>query len=125
MQKSAVKKVKNSVNGNGHSKYPEEGSKEEKQVFKELQNRLSSHFDVILSDRMAPCTVVVIPSLSMDQEILSKISGINHYEERLLCMLLLLRKPRTNLIYVTSESIDPVTIDYYCIHYLELRVIMP
>jgi hypothetical protein len=49
----------------------------------------------------------------MDQEILSKISGINHYEERLLCMLLLLRKPRTNVIYVTSETIDPVTIDYY------------
>ena len=113
MQKSAVKKIKNSVNGNGHSKYPEPGSKQEKQVFKKLQNRLRSHFDVIFSDRLAPCTVVVIPSLSMDQEILSKISGINHYEERLLCMLLLLRMPRTNVIYVTSETIDPVTIDYY------------
>jgi hypothetical protein len=49
----------------------------------------------------------------MDQEILSKISGINHYEERLLCMLLLLRMPRTNVIYVTSETIDPVIVDYY------------
>ena len=28
-------------------------------------------------------------------------------------MLLLLRMPRTNVIYVTSETIDPVTIDYY------------
>jgi hypothetical protein len=110
MQRSAAKKIKNSTNGNGHSKYPEPGSKQEKQVFKKLQNRLRSHFDVVFSDRRAPCTVVVIPSLSMDQEILSKISGINHYEERLLCMLLLLRMPRTNVIYVTSETIDPVTI---------------
>jgi hypothetical protein len=49
----------------------------------------------------------------MDQEILSKISGINHYEERMLCLLMLLRLPRTNIIYVTSETIDPVIIDYY------------
>src|SRR6187399_2195936 len=113
MQRSAVKKIKSSANGNGYSKFPEEGSNQEKQVFKKLQNRLRSLFDVIISDRMAPCTVVVIPSLSMDQEILSKISGINHYEERMLCMLMLLRMPRTNVIYVTSETIDPVIIDYY------------
>src|SRR5574339_296908 len=113
MQKSAVKKIRNLVSGNGHSKYPEPGSKEEKQIFKKLQERLREHFDIIFSDRLAPCTVVVVPSLSMDQEILSKISGINHYEERLLCMLLLLRLPRTNMIYVTSETIDPIIIDYY------------
>ena len=113
MQKSAVKKIKSSVNGNGQSKYPEPGSKQEKEAFRKLQEKLVHHFDVVFSDRHAPCTVVVIPSLSMDQEILSKISGINHYEERLLCMLLLLRMPRTNVIYVTSETIDPVTIDYY------------
>ena len=113
MQRSSVKKIKNSVNGNGHSKYPEPGSKQEKEAFRKLQAKLVHHFDVVFSDRHAPCTVVVIPSLSMDQEILSKISGINHYEERLLCMLLLLRMPRTNVIYVTSETIDPITIDYY------------
>ena len=113
MGRAAVKKIKNSANGNGHSNHPEPGSQQEKQVFKKLQTRLRRHFDVVFSDRLAPCTVVVIPSLSMDQEILSKISGINHYEERLLCMLLLLRMPRTNVIYVTSETIDPVTIDYY------------
>ena len=113
MQKSAVKKIKTPTNGNGHAKHPEPGSKEEKQIFKKLQGKLRSHFDMIFSDRQAPCTVVVVPSLSMDQEILSKISGINHYEERLLCMLLLLRMPRTNVIYVTSETIDPVIVDYY------------
>ena len=113
MQRSATKKIKNPESGNGDLNFPEPGSNRERQVFKKLQDKLRHHFDVIFSDRLAPCTVVVVPSLSMDQEILSKISGINHYEERLLCMLLLLRMPRTNVIYVTSETIDPVIVDYY------------
>jgi hypothetical protein len=92
---------------------PKPGSEEEKKIFKKLQQKLRHHFDIIFSDRLAPRTVVVVPSLSMDQEILSKISGINHYEERLLCMLLLLRLPRTNMIYITSETIDPIIVDYY------------
>jgi len=91
----------------------EQGSVAEVLIFKKLQERLRLQFEKLFPDKYAPQTVVVIPSLSMDQEILSKISGINHYEERLLCMLMLLRKPRVNIIYVTSETIDPVIIDYY------------
>ena len=113
MQTPAVKKRKKPVGGNGHHGFLTPGSKEEKQLFKKLQEKLPKHFEFIFSDKLAPCTVVVVPSLTMDQEILSKISGINHYEERLLCMLLLLRNPRTNVIYVTSETVDPVIIDYY------------
>ena len=52
----------------------------------------------------APQTVVVVPSLSLDQEELAKISGVHHYEERLLCMLMLLRRPRTNVVFVTSPN---------------------
>lgn len=81
--------------------------------FKKIQQRLAQQFENIFPDKLAPRTVVIIPSLTMDPEILSKISGVNHYEERLLCMLMLLRMPRTNVIYVTSETIDPVIIDYY------------
>ncbi len=113
MQTPVVKKTKKPVGGNGQPGIIAPGSKEEKQLFQDLQDKLRSHFDFVFSDKLAPCTVVVIPSLTMDQEILSKISGINHYEERLLCMLLLLRNPRTNVIYVTSETVDPVIIDYY------------
>jgi hypothetical protein len=113
MQTPVVKKTKKLVGENGQPGSLSPGSKEEKQAFGKLQKKLRSHFDLIFSDKRAPCTVVVIPSLTMDQEILSKISGINHYEERLLCMLLLLRNPRTNIIYVTSETVDPVIIDYY------------
>jgi hypothetical protein len=49
----------------------------------------------------------------MDQEVLAKISGAHHYEERLLFMLMLLQWPRTRLVYVTSRPIDPIIIDYY------------
>lgn len=82
-------------------------------LFKKLQKRFPQQFEKIFPDKLAPRTVVIIPSLTMDTEILSKISGVNHYEERLLCMLMLLRMPRTHVIYVTSETIDPIIIDYY------------
>lgn len=81
--------------------------------FKKIQQRFPRQFEHVFPDKLAPRTVIIIPSLTMDTEILSKISGVNHYEERLLCMLMLLRMPRTNVIYVTSETIDPVIIDYY------------
>lgn len=93
--------------------HPEPGSVAELMIFKKLQEKFPVQFNNIFPDKLAPRTVVIIPSLTMDQEILSKISGINHYEERLLCMLMLLRMPRTNVIYVTSETIDPVIVDYY------------
>lgn len=82
-------------------------------MFQQLQEKFPLQYSKIFPDKLAPRTVVIVPSLTMDPEILSKISGINHYEERLLCMLMLLRMPRTHVIYVTSETIDPVIIDYY------------
>ncbi len=81
--------------------------------FKDLQARFSEEFDQVFTDMLAPKTVVVIPSLTLDQQILSKVNGFIHYEERLLCMLILLRMPNTHLIYVTSVPIDPIIIDYY------------
>ncbi|HSU28064.1 MAG TPA: peptide ligase PGM1-related protein [Chitinophagaceae bacterium] len=103
----------NSPLANGHTHSPEAGSVSEVMLFKRLQERFPLQYSTVFPDKLAPRTVVIIPSLTMDPEILSKISGINHYEERLLCMLLLLRMPRTHVIYVTSETIDPVIIDYY------------
>ncbi|TAH08452.1 MAG: carboxylate-amine ligase [Sphingobacteriia bacterium] len=81
--------------------------------FKFLQTRFSKEYDQVFADMLAPKTVVVIPSLTLDQQILSKVKGFIHYEERLLCMLILLRMPNTHLIYVTSVPIDPIIIDYY------------
>jgi hypothetical protein len=85
----------------------------ESELFRQLQDSFPRHFENVFPDKLAPRTVIILPSLTMDIEILSKISGINHYEERLLCMLMLLRMPRTQVIYLTSTPIDPVIIDYY------------
>jgi hypothetical protein len=57
--------------------------------------------------------ILVVPSLSLDQEELQKIEGVNHYEERLLASLIRLRNPNTNLIYVTSQPLHPSIVDYY------------
>lgn len=85
----------------------------EKKLFYSLQNELSNQFRIIFPDKLASRTIVVIPSLTLDREILSKVKGHVFYEERLLCLLMLLRMPRTHVIYITSVPIDPVIIDYY------------
>lgn len=81
--------------------------------FRELQAGFARDFERIFPDPKAPKAVVIIPSLTLDPVILGKIDGIIHYEERLLCLLMLLRMPRTHVVYVTSMPIDPVVIDYY------------
>src|SRR5579883_2061513 len=81
--------------------------------FRALQDRFRRRFDEIFGNPTAPRAVVIIPSLSFDKDVLAKITGGHHYEERLLCLLLLLRLPRTRVIYVTSTPIDETVIDYY------------
>lgn len=88
-------------------------SANDKALFNELKEQLREQFRTTFPDKLAPRTVVVIPSLTLDHTILSKVKGHVFYEERLLCLLMLLRMPRTRVIYVTSVPIDPAIIDYY------------
>jgi hypothetical protein len=60
-----------------------------------------------------PATSVVVPSLTLDNEELAKLSGVSYYEERLLFLLIRLRNPRASLVYVTSQPVHPLTLDYY------------
>jgi hypothetical protein len=99
-------------NGN-FRQLPDPGSPEEAIVFKRIQEQFSDQFEKAYPDKLAAKTVIIIPSLTLDQEILSKVKGVVHYEERLLCMLMLLRMPRTHVVYLTSTTIDPVIVDYY------------
>src|ERR671917_176956 len=99
-----------SVSGAG---VPEPGSAEELRRFAQIQERLEPLARRLLSDPGAPQTVVVDPSLTLDTEELAKISGVHHYEERLLCMLMLLRLPRTHLVFVTSQPIATAIVDYF------------
>ncbi len=92
---------------------PPPASEQERRRFEELQGRLAPLFRRAFPDPRALQTVVVVPSLSLDAEELTKISGMSHYEERLLCLLMLLRRPGTHLIYVTSEPIAASIVDYY------------
>ncbi len=89
------------------------GLAEERQRFAELQTQLVPIFRDIFPERVAPQTVIIVPSASVDSHVLAKVSGAHHYEERLLCLLILLRLPRTNLIFVTSQPIHDAIIDYY------------
>lgn len=93
--------------------FPGVGSDEELQQFAKLQSTLPDLFRRVFPNPRSQQTVVVIPSLSMDQRELNKITGVHHYEERMLCLLLLLRMPCTRLVYVTSQPLSPNVVDYF------------
>lgn len=87
--------------------------RDEVAAFSELQSRLAGQFTEIFAHPNAPRTVVVLPSLTLDQEVLGRITGVIHYEQRLLCLLLLLRYPRTRVIYLSSEPLPQSIVEYY------------
>ncbi|MEM9290062.1 MAG: peptide ligase PGM1-related protein [Acidobacteriota bacterium] len=92
---------------------PNPGSPEEIWIFNQLQAKLPLQFQRLFENPKKPRTIVVVPSLTLDQEELTKIEGAHHYEERMLCMLMLLRMPRTRVIYVTSQPVHSMVIDYF------------
>lgn len=94
-------------------RWPEPGSKDELAAWDRLQARMVELYHALSHDPALPQDVVVVPSLSLDQRELVKISGVWHYEERMLVNLMLLKQPRTRVIYVSSQQIDQKVIDYY------------
>jgi PGM1 C-terminal domain len=101
------------VSFNNSSRFPQAGSNAETAAFKQIQANFTAQFEMVFPDKLAPKTVIIIPSLTLDQEILGKVNGHFFYEERMLCLLMLLRMPRTHLIFVSSVPVDPCIIDYY------------
>lgn len=95
------------------NQFPAPGSGEERAAFKDLQQGFNRQFETIFPDKLAPRTVVILPSLTLDQDILAKVKGAVHYEERMLCLLMLLRMPRTKVIYLTSMPVSESIVDYY------------
>jgi hypothetical protein len=89
------------------------GSPEELAAFAVLQARLPALFRDVFADPAAPRTVVVVPGLSMDAEVLAKVVGGRHYEERQLAMLMLLKLPRTRIVYASSTRLEPSIVDYH------------
>lgn len=96
-----------------NNNFPAPGSAEESRLFTEMQVQLREQYEKVFPDKLAPRTVVILPSYSLDTDILAKVKGIQHYEERMLCLLMLLRMPLTRLIFITSMPVDESIVDYY------------
>src|SRR5262249_46714889 len=79
--------------------------------FGRLQQKLVPLWRSIRAFNQEEQTIVVVPSITAEFDI--KGAEMQAYEERFLFLLLLLRQPRARLIYVTSQSILPSTVDYY------------
>lgn len=81
--------------------------------FRFLQSQLRDRWQTIEGVHLGDYDILVVPSTSLDQRELTKIQGFLNYEERLLFSLIRLRNPRTRVIYVTSQPLSPIVIDYY------------
>ena len=81
--------------------------------FESLKPRLETLWNALSAREEEPYTSVVIPSLTLDQSELVKIDGANFYEERLLFLLIRLRNPHARMVYVTSQPVHPLILEYY------------
>jgi len=86
---------------------------QELEAFERLKPRLATVWEALSTETEMPATSVVVPSLTLDNEELQKLSGVSFYEERLLFLLIRLRNPRARLVYVTSQPVHHLTLDYY------------
>ena len=81
--------------------------------FEKLKPRLKEVWDSISMRDEEPHTSVVVPSLTLDQSELQKLEGSSFYEERLLFLLIRLRNPRARIVFVTSQPVHPLVLEYY------------
>ena len=81
--------------------------------FKDLQLRLKEVWQQFQDDPTYEHTSVIVPSMTVNQEELAKVTGAAFYEERLMFALIRLRNPNARLIYVTSQPVHPDIVDYY------------
>jgi hypothetical protein len=90
-------------------------------AFDRLKPQLERLWDTVFPGDEEAYTSVIVPSLTLDVQEMSKISGMAFYEERLLFLLMRLRNPRARVVYVTSQPVHPMVLDYY----LQLLVGIP
>ena len=81
--------------------------------FESLKPKLAPLWNAIHATEEEPYTSVVVPSLTLDREELEKIPGATFYDERLLFLLIRLRNPRARMVYVTSQPVHPMVLEYY------------
>jgi hypothetical protein len=81
--------------------------------FQHLKPRLAEVWESLTMREEEPHTSVIVPSLTLDQSELRKIAGASFYEERLLFLLIRLRNPRARMVFVTSQPVHPIILEYY------------
>jgi hypothetical protein len=81
--------------------------------FDRLKPQLERLWNALSAREEEPYTSVVVPSLTLDQYELSKLQGASFYEERLLFLLIRLRNPQAHMVYVTSQPLHPLILEYY------------
>ena len=86
---------------------------QEIETFEGLKPRLHELWETVTMRQEEPHTSVVVPSLTLDQAELRKLPGVSFYEERLLFLLIRLRNPRGRMVYITSQPIHPMILEYY------------
>ena len=92
---------------------PPVGSSAEQEAFEALQRQLVDAYHVYEDMPDSEHALVVVPSMTFDRELLEKVAGVDHYEERLLGMLCALRRPRLKLVYCTSTRVSDTVVDSY------------
>ena len=85
----------------------------EARQFKALQKQLPVVWQRYQEDPYYAHTSVIVPSMTVNQEELAKVTGAAFYEERLMFALIRLRNPNARLIYVTSQPVHADVVDYY------------
>ncbi len=82
-------------------------------AFERLKPRLAELWGIIFPGDTEHYTSVVVPSMTLDEDLLARLPGLSFYEERLLFFLTRLRNPKARLVYVTSQPVHPLVLDYY------------
>jgi hypothetical protein len=96
------------------SALPQDSAEEiEIAAFDQLKPRLATLWDSVFPGDEEAYTSVIVPSLTLDQAEMTKLAGATFYEERLLFLLMRLRNPRARVVYVTSQPIHPMVLEYY------------
>jgi PGM1 C-terminal domain len=85
-------------------------SREAAERYDRLQEKLIPLWKSIRSLNQEEQTIVVVPSMTLDNSLGSIEQA---YEERFLFLLFLLRQPNARLIYVTSMPVQLSIVDYY------------
>src|SRR3954451_50181 len=78
--------------------------------FAVLQRRMQT-IDVAARRRLPDRSLIVVPSRNPERD--EPPARIQAYEERLLCVLEMLRDESLSIVYVTSSTVATATVDYY------------